>query len=282
MHPTAPRVDRDEIVRIITNFYTFLTKLHIPESALKHPPPGGWPNITPETTKKFNKSPLVVDLLKHLPYIDRKHAGEMITHVQYKCDVVDWSVYTTEDFNREGASNYRTAEAGIRHWISEIEEKQKRQGDIGEIETKDNGNDSGDESDGWGEDWENFDPGLDPEVTDQPNLIGIAQGYESCGRDFTLDVFKGVMYEDQIRCDFLGGWDVEEFFQELQRKFEDLELVPIRGEMLEDDYEEVNEYREIYRSHGWPGANFKKEEALAAVEIVRQRREAEEELASGD
>jgi hypothetical protein len=282
MHPRAPRVDRDEIVRTITNFYTFLTKLHIPESSLKYPPPGGWPDITPETTKKFNKMPLVVDLLKHLPYIDKKHAGEMITHVQYKCDVVDWSVYTTEDFNREGASNYRTAEAGIRHWISSIEEEQKRQGEIGEIDAKDNGNDSGDESDGWGEEWEIFDPGSDPEVTDRPNLIGIAQGYESCGRDFTLDVFKGVMYDDQIRCNFLGGWDVEEFFQELQQKFESLELVPIRGEMLEADYEEVNEYREIYRSHGWPGGNFKKEEALAAVEIFRQRREAEEELASDD
>jgi hypothetical protein len=282
MHPTAPRVDRDEIVRIITNFYTFLTKLHIPESALKYPPPGGWPNITPETTKNFNKSPLVVDLIKHLPYIDEKHAGEMITHVQYKCDVVDWSVYTTENFNREGASHYRTAEAGIRHWISRIEEEQKRQGGIREIDTKNNENDSGDESDGWGEDWDSFDPGLDPEVTDRPNLIGIAEGYESAGREFTLDVFKGVMYDDQIRCNFLGGWDVEDFFLRLQRKFEGLELVPIRGDMLEADYEEVNVYREIYRSHGWPGANFKREEALAAVETVRQRREAEEELASGD
>lgn len=46
--------------------------------------------------------------------------------------------------------------------------------------------------------------------------------------------------------------------------------------MLEADYEEVNKYREIFRSHGWPGANFKKEEALAAVDIVRQRKEAED------
>jgi hypothetical protein len=46
--------------------------------------------------------------------------------------------------------------------------------------------------------------------------------------------------------------------------------------MLEADYEEVNEYREIYRSRGWPGVNFKKEEALAAVDIVRQRKEAED------
>jgi hypothetical protein len=220
MHPSAPRVDRNEIVRIITNFYTFLTKLHIPESALKHPPPGGWPNITPGMTKNFNKSPLVVDIIKHLTYIDNKPSGEMITHIQYKCDVVDWSVYTTGDFNREGASNYCTAEAGIRHWISEIEEEQKGQGKTKEIDAKDDGSDTGDESDERDEDWDDFDPRLDLEVTDRPNLIGIAEGYESLGREFTLDVFKGVIYDDQIRCNLLGGWDVENFFQELQLKLE--------------------------------------------------------------
>ncbi|KAF2993230.1 hypothetical protein E8E13_001504 [Curvularia kusanoi] len=284
MHPTAPRVDRDEIVRIITNFYTFLTKLHIPESALKLPPPGGWPNITPESTRNFNKSPLVIDLIKHLPYIDSKEAGEMITHVQYKCDVVDWSIYTPQDFDKEGEGDYRTAESGIRYWISEIREEQKRQEEIVGADAAEGRNNNGyesDESDGWGEDWERFSPGENPEVTDLPNLIGIAQGYESCGRDFTLDVFKGVVYDDQIRCNFLGGWDVEDFFRGLQQEFEDLELVPIRGDMLEADYEQVNEYREIYRRHGWPGADFRKAEALAAVEIARQRWEREEELASG-
>ena len=280
MHPTIPRVDRDEIVKTITNFYTFLTKLHIPESALKHPPPGGWPNITPETTKHFNKSPFVVDLIKHLPYIDETYAREMITHIQYKCDVVDWSIRTAEDFAEEGASKYPTAESGIRFWIDEIEEEQNGQGKTGGNDDKDHEDNNDDESDGWGEEWEYFSPGEDPEVTDRTNLIGIAEGYESMGREFTLDVFKGVVYDDQIRCNFLGGSDVEDFFQQLQEKFEKLELVPIRGEMLEGDSddEEVNEFREVYRSHGWPGDDFRKEEALAAVEVVRQRREVDEEL----
>lgn len=288
MHPTHPRIDRDEIVRIITNFYTFLTKLHIPESALKHPPPRGWPNITPETTESFNKSPLVVDLIKHLPYIDEKDAREMITHIQYKCDVIDWSVRTAEDFTREGADENPSAEMGIRFWINEIEEEQKRRDESGENDDKDqedhhdDSNDSDEddednESDGRGEDWEYFSAGEDPEITDRPNLIGIAQGYESGGRDFALDVFKGVVYDDMIRCGFLGGSNVEDFFQDLQEKYENLELIPLRGEMLEGDGDEMNEYREIYRRYGWPGDDFRKEEALAAVEVVRQRIEKEEE-----
>lgn len=43
------------------------------------------------------------------------------------------------------------------------------------------------------------------------------------------------------------------------------------------DDDEVNDYREIYRSHGWPVDGFRKEEALAAVEMVRQRIELKEE-----
>ncbi|KAK2761208.1 hypothetical protein FQN54_001729 [Arachnomyces sp. PD_36] len=68
---------RDEIVAAITDYYTYLSNLNIPLSALHFPPPaspsnpeGGWPSITPTTTQPLNKSKEVIDLLKHLPYIE--------------------------------------------------------------------------------------------------------------------------------------------------------------------------------------------------------------------
>ncbi|KAF9697354.1 hypothetical protein EKO04_004553 [Ascochyta lentis] len=284
--PNKPRYARDEIVKIVSDFYTFLTRLHIPTSALKHPPPEGWPNINPETTKSFNKSPLVIDLIKHLPYIADTNSGEMITNIHYKCDVVDWSVMTAADFAAEGTAKHfcRTGEMGLLCWIDELESSRKSHLERKE-ESGDNGGSEGESSDEECDDddegWDRFNCGDDPENSDVPNLIGIAQGYESGGRDFALDVFKGVVYEDVIRCNQMGGVDIAEFFQNMREQYETLNFVPIQGEFFEDgcgdsEAPDVDEYREIYFSHGWPGDGFRKEEALAAVEKARQRRESEE------
>ncbi|KAJ4339558.1 hypothetical protein N0V95_007748 [Ascochyta clinopodiicola] len=271
MPPITPRYTRDEIVTIITDFYTFLTRLHIPASALKYPPVEGWPNITPETTKGFNKSPLVIDVIKHLPYIDEAHAGDMVTNIHYKCNVIDWSVLTATDFTAQGKTSFpwSKGEMGLRYWIEEIEASKQ----------ENPGNDDSDESE-VDEDWDYFDCGDDPEKNDVPNLIGIAKGYESGGRNFVLDVYKGVVYEDIIRCQQMRGVDLMKFFQGLREQYEKLDLVPIQGDFFEsesgeDGDEEIDDYREIYFSHGWPGEGFRKEEALAAVEALRLRREEE-------
>ena len=60
---------RDEIVSELTSFYEFLVGLHLPPSALKIPPPGGWPNLTPEYLAFLKKNDTVVDLIQHLPYV---------------------------------------------------------------------------------------------------------------------------------------------------------------------------------------------------------------------
>jgi hypothetical protein len=61
-------IPRNEIISIISNFYTFLTTHpFLPASAIKTPPPEGWP---PEPYYKIGKSSSVIDLLSHLPYID--------------------------------------------------------------------------------------------------------------------------------------------------------------------------------------------------------------------
>ncbi|KAH7091015.1 hypothetical protein BKA62DRAFT_761409 [Auriculariales sp. MPI-PUGE-AT-0066] len=66
-----PPYSRDQLVALVSDLYTFLTTFHIPENALVFPPPGGWPNITPEKCAAYGKSPFVIDLLAHLPYISQ-------------------------------------------------------------------------------------------------------------------------------------------------------------------------------------------------------------------
>ena len=120
-NPPWPRLSRDELVTIISDYYKFLVKFYIPESSLKFPPPGGWPSITPKTTKGFPRSLLVIDILKHLPYIDEEHAGQMITHINYKCDVADYSTMTPEQW----AKDSQWQADSVKEWIEELQEERE-------------------------------------------------------------------------------------------------------------------------------------------------------------
>ena len=63
---------KDEVLREITSFYDFLTKLHVPSSAVRFPPPEGWPSIDAQSYAFLRKNDTAIDLLRHLPYIDRE------------------------------------------------------------------------------------------------------------------------------------------------------------------------------------------------------------------
>jgi hypothetical protein len=71
MTQNPPTIDSDEIVEIVSNFYTFLTTHpFLPGSSLKTPPSEGWPEEYREVWRKMGRSKEVIDLLSHLPYID--------------------------------------------------------------------------------------------------------------------------------------------------------------------------------------------------------------------
>ncbi|KAF3007098.1 hypothetical protein E8E14_007652 [Neopestalotiopsis sp. 37M] len=100
--------ERDKIVEAITNFYSLLTELFLPTSVLKLPPAGGWPNIWsgPAT---FHKTDLVMDLLRHLPYI--ANDGPTANSIHYKCNVVDYSTFGPSEFARADSEFESFAEA---------------------------------------------------------------------------------------------------------------------------------------------------------------------------
>jgi hypothetical protein len=61
--------NRDEVVAAVTDYYQFLTSLHVDPVDIKTPPPSGWPDITPQTCNKLSKTDAVISLFKYLPYI---------------------------------------------------------------------------------------------------------------------------------------------------------------------------------------------------------------------
>lgn len=62
---------RDEAVAAILSFCHFFATLpSLSPGCIREAPADGWPQITAESLSEINKHDDVVDLLKHLPYID--------------------------------------------------------------------------------------------------------------------------------------------------------------------------------------------------------------------
>ncbi|KAI1804047.1 hypothetical protein F4811DRAFT_521986 [Daldinia bambusicola] len=252
-----PRYTRDEYVAIINDFYTFLTRMHIADSALEHPPDEGWRNITPEKCSGFGKTAFVIDLLKHLPYIQGGMENDVDIH--YKCNVVDYSALTPEDFGSA--------------WI--------KYGEIAASASAD---------------------GPVP-VPVPAHTVVLARGHESGGRDLLLDTERGSVIEEAIRFQRCGEWDVAEYFEELRRKYEALEMFHIPGtetvQWMEHGYDEkemaaaaathaqaplregeffpteedVRWVRYLYKSYGWPRPEFRRDECLEAIARYKAMRE---------
>lgn len=225
-NPPWPRLSRNELVTIIGDYYKFLVKFYIPESSLKFPPPGGWPSITLETTKGFPRSPLVIDLLKHLPYIDEKHAGQMITHINYKCDVADYSTMAPEQW----AKDKQWQADSVKEWIEELQEEKREEfpdedEEEGYLWYRDEDRDKSADGE---ENWYDGDEEVDMQME---NMIVLANGYESFGLNVILDAFKGEIHEDQIRASGLTGMMcVEDYFEKLKSRLEQLVMVPVPGD----------------------------------------------------
>lgn len=64
---------RNQIAGDLLSFYEFLVAMYLPEDALKRPPEGGWDFVNAERFGFLNKTDVVIDLYKHLPYISRDH-----------------------------------------------------------------------------------------------------------------------------------------------------------------------------------------------------------------
>jgi len=87
------KYDRNEVVAELTSFYELLVKMYLPSGSVKYPPVGGWPRITLERFACIKKTDTVVDLLRHIPYV-QNHVSNQIYD---KTSCVDYELYSTYD-----------------------------------------------------------------------------------------------------------------------------------------------------------------------------------------
>ncbi|PGH11881.1 hypothetical protein AJ80_06946 [Polytolypa hystricis UAMH7299] len=136
------------------------------------------------------------------------------------------------------------------------------------------------------EDWGEFESSKGV-LVDMKDVISIASGHESGGRELFLDVKHGEITEYMVRGDPLDPVDARSYFRDLKEAYRSLELIPCRGmvtmeadagETADNITEEqvgaqteewgtdmdVQYIRQIYRQHGWPDA-FRRDDAEDAV-----------------
>lgn len=71
--------DRDQAIAALAEYYDFLTRLHVKSEDIRRPPSiEGLPEIIREHLSKLGKTDTVIDLLKHLLYVQNDYNDEPI------------------------------------------------------------------------------------------------------------------------------------------------------------------------------------------------------------
>lgn len=84
--------NREEAIAAVTNLYESLTTLLFVEpSDILYPPAEGWPQITQENEAfaSLKKTDEVIELLRHLPYLDSRREDWQIRPWSVICDYVN-------------------------------------------------------------------------------------------------------------------------------------------------------------------------------------------------
>jgi hypothetical protein len=80
---------REDAVAAVRSYYEFLAFMGaIPESAVLEPPTSGWAELSSEALSALEKDETVIDLLKHLPYIDDRVDGN--TEIAFKTKAINY------------------------------------------------------------------------------------------------------------------------------------------------------------------------------------------------
>jgi hypothetical protein len=238
----------DEVLSRITTFYQLLTRLHLPSTAIKHPPPTGWP-WPASITFSPAKTATVQDLMKHMPYLQAPKSWEHL-QIYEKTEAVDYSTFDGPGpHNVDPEIMYTTLPAHVLMMGFAA----GRDGHFVFLDT---------ERGTW--------TVCDFQVGAKGGT-GLSQSLE--------DVENPVVRVDEAGNECTENWreyatfTTEEFFAKLMREFEELVLVPYPngevhfagGSKGAEDWED-DEVRAIYRKHGWPGEGYRKEECLKDVE----------------
>ncbi|KAI5236667.1 hypothetical protein E4T42_09393 [Aureobasidium subglaciale] len=222
-------------VDAVRKYYTFLSNDlgAIPSDCIVEPPPEGWPSITQDSLVGLEKTEAVVELLRHMPYIEP--SDDYNTQVAFGTSVID--------YRQIGA--YKVAE-GKRHQFIPVGNKEFPPHVV--VLTAD------------GEDYYGSLLLLDTEkgtATDYQPQAPRKKGVPD--PETTSEIWR--FAETSPVAELLASWE---------QKFRTLEWTanPFNAEggiMLRYD-RMTDEVRQIYRDHGWPD-NFRREDCRIALQI---------------
>lgn len=86
------KYSREAAISSVTDLYESLTTLlYVEPNDILYPSPGGWPHITRENEAfaSLNKTDKVLELLRHLPYLDSRRNEWFIRPWSVTCDYVN-------------------------------------------------------------------------------------------------------------------------------------------------------------------------------------------------
>lgn len=257
---------QDECVAAVRDYYSFLTKMYLPESLVLEPPESGWPEITKAVMKDLDKTDVVISLLQHLPYIrgDGYEGAPWTTFANWASSVKNVS---------EGADDME----GLRI-CSEGNE------DLENINAHVIGLTMG------GRDNPVF--LLDTELgiilwPECPRQIS-SQGAAELVEDDPFDYAAENEAEWRSGC---ASWAISDFFELLKDQFRKLHYVPMSAKTVKDVYATLGPDKDgmlvmlqgIYPEHGWPDLEaYRKRQCLQAVQAaLKERYPGTEEIDEG-
>lgn len=89
---TGSTFSREKFVAALTDYYDFLRRAYIPDHLFKYPPENGWPELVNADLSFMGKDEVVLDTIRHMPYIEKTLANYDIC---YGCEALD---YTSDEF----------------------------------------------------------------------------------------------------------------------------------------------------------------------------------------
>ncbi|KAK6218947.1 hypothetical protein QIS74_06156 [Colletotrichum tabaci] len=252
--PTLEQVEYSQgaTVAAVTDFYAFLTKMYLPESAVVHPPPGGWPTLASDLGN-LGKSDEVLSLLSHLPYVRQDDLYDTeIPEVTPGGRWIDWR--QSGIWVREGGSDIdelRTISEGPAIMENVPEHV------IGLTMS------------------EHHVFLLDTElgVVYWPECPGRLRNGPRCIEDDPYD-YCDDDEDAEWRADG-AAWSVADFFKMLMAQYRSLRWVPCSEyEVLDSETETTRNpipaLQGVYRRHGWPDLQqYRKGECLEEAKAVR-------------
>lgn len=288
-----PAYDRDATIAALADYFELIQKIALPADSVVYPPAGGW-SWPADTSFSPPKSEEVIDLMRHLPYFRKPDEWDSVCMYE-QCgvqgysnfygegphDIDPWVEYTTlpphvlmigKPEGRDGHHVFFDTERGT--WticdftvgsaittslavdLDDIENPVTRMLDIsddeeewGAIEDGETG--EAEEADKMGEtdeDQENEDDEDNADDDDEDDSD------EEVDPRLCQEHWKGY-----------ATYTTQDFFARLKGELLSYVIVPIPRGQMDFTRERRGEFRDIFRKHGWPGTDYRKEECIKEV-----------------